>query len=90
MRRADGHENFRPPAIRLDQPTIDRPRRMIDTMTRWPARRAGAERDVGAAWCVVAELDDSHDVQDAVGAPVPGPGQAVALLVTGGGVQLDL
>jgi hypothetical protein len=35
----------------------------------------------------VAELDDGHDVQDAVDTPVPGPGQAVALLVAGGGVQ---
>src|SRR6185503_5435428 len=43
--------------------------------------------DVGAAVGVVAELDDGHDVQDAVDAPVPGPGQAVALLVAGGGVQ---
>ena len=40
---------------------------------------------VGAAGRVVAELDDGHDVQDPVDAPVAGPGQAVALLVTGGG-----
>ena len=29
---------------------------------------------VGAARGVVAELDDGHDVQDPVDAPVPGPG----------------
>ena len=42
---------------------------------------------VGAAVGVVAELDDGHDVQDPVDAPVAGPGQPVALLVAGGGVD---
>ena len=42
---------------------------------------------VGAAGGVVAELDDGHDVQDPVDAPVAGPGQAVALLVAGGRVD---
>jgi hypothetical protein len=52
-------------------------------------RPAGGESApvVGAAWRIAAELDDGHDVQDPVDAPVPGPGQAVALLVAGGGVQ---
>src|ERR1051326_8726626 len=41
----------------------------------------------GAAFGVVAELDDGHDVQDPVDAPVAAPRQAVALLVAGGGIQ---
>jgi hypothetical protein len=32
----------------------------------------------------VAELDDGHDLQDPVDAPVPEPAQAVASLVAGG------
>jgi hypothetical protein len=35
----------------------------------------------------VAQLNDGHDVQDPVDAPVAGAGQAVAFLVAGGGVQ---
>ena len=35
---------------------------------------------VGAAFGVVAELDDGHDVQHPVDPPVPGPGQPMALL----------
>jgi hypothetical protein len=42
---------------------------------------------IRAARGVVAELDDGHDVQDPVDAPVAGPRQAVALLVTGGCVD---
>ena len=42
---------------------------------------------VGAAFGLVAELDDGHDVQDPVDPPVPGPRQPVAFLVAGGGVQ---
>jgi hypothetical protein len=42
---------------------------------------------VGAAFGVVPELDDGHDVQHPVVAPVAGPGEAVALLVAGGGVD---
>src|SRR5258705_9825783 len=49
---------------------------------------AGARAPVvGPSGSVVAQLNDSHDVQDPVDAPVPGPGQPVALLVAGGGVQ---
>src|SRR6185503_823032 len=43
--------------------------------------------DVGAAVGVVAELDDGHDVQDAVDSPVPCPGEPVPVLVTGGSVD---
>lgn len=39
---------------------------------------------VAAAFGVMAELDDGHDVQHPVDAPVPGPGQAVTFLVAGG------
>jgi hypothetical protein len=39
---------------------------------------------VGAARGVVAELDDGHDVEDAVDASVAGPRQPVAALVTQG------
>jgi hypothetical protein len=42
---------------------------------------------VGAAFGVVADLDDRHDVQDPVQAPVPGSGQVVPLLLTGGRVD---
>jgi hypothetical protein len=42
---------------------------------------------VGAAFGVVADLDDGHDVQDPVQAPVPGSGQPVPLLLAGGGVD---
>jgi hypothetical protein len=35
----------------------------------------------------VAQLDDGHDVQHPVDAPVSGAGQAVTLLVAGGGVE---
>jgi hypothetical protein len=34
-----------------------------------------------------AQLDDGHDVQGAVDPPVPGPGQAVAFLASGRGIQ---
>jgi hypothetical protein len=43
----------------------------------------GSRRALG----VVAELDDGHDVQDPVDAPVPGSGQPVASLVAGGRVE---
>jgi hypothetical protein len=39
---------------------------------------------VGAAEGVAAELDDGHDVQHPVDAPVAGAGEPVALLVAGG------
>jgi hypothetical protein len=39
---------------------------------------------VDPAGGVMAQLDDGHDVQDAVDASVAEPGQAVALLVAGG------
>src|SRR5688500_8788795 len=42
---------------------------------------------VAAAFGVAPELDHGHDVQDAVDAPVPGSGQAVPVLVAGGGVN---
>ena len=42
---------------------------------------------VGAAFGRVAQLDGGHDVQDPVDLPVPGPGQPVADLVAGGGVD---
>jgi hypothetical protein len=46
-----------------------------------------AAAEVGAALGVVAQLNDSHDVQRPVDASVTGAGQAVAFLVAGGGVQ---
>ena len=42
---------------------------------------------VGAALGVVAELDDRGDVDDVVHPPVPGPGEPVSDLLTGGGVD---
>ena len=42
---------------------------------------------VGAAFGVVAQLDDRCDVQDMVHPPVPGPRQPMADLLAGGGVQ---
>ena len=42
---------------------------------------------VATAFGVVAQLDDGHDVQDPVDAPVPGAGEPVTLLVAGGGVE---
>jgi hypothetical protein len=42
---------------------------------------------VGASFGVVAELAVGHDVQDPVDAPVPGPGQPVVGVVTGGHVD---
>jgi hypothetical protein len=42
---------------------------------------------VGAAGCVTAELDDGHDVQDAVDATVAGAGEPVAALVAGGRLE---
>src|SRR5439155_9585559 len=42
---------------------------------------------VGAALGVVAQLDDGHDVQDPVDAPVPGPRQPVTPLVAGGRID---
>lgn len=35
----------------------------------------------------MAELDNGHDVQDSVDAPVPGPGKTVSLLLSRGRVQ---
>ncbi len=52
---------------------------------RHPAGLAGVVVD--AACGLVPELDDGHDVQCPVDPPVPGAGEPVALLVTGGGVQ---
>jgi hypothetical protein len=43
--------------------------------------------EVCAAFGVMAQLDDGHDMQHPIDAPVPGPGQAMALLVARGGVQ---
>lgn len=42
---------------------------------------------VGAALGGVAELNHGHDVQDPVDPSVPGPGQAVAHVITGGGID---
>jgi hypothetical protein len=42
---------------------------------------------VGAAFGVVAELDDGHDVEDSVDASVAGSGEAVASMVAAGGVD---
>jgi hypothetical protein len=42
---------------------------------------------VGTAVGVVAQLHDGHDVQHPVDAPVACPGEAVPLLLSGGGVQ---
>ncbi len=42
---------------------------------------------VGAAFGVVAELDDGHDVQGPVDASVAGSGEAVASMVAAGGVD---
>jgi hypothetical protein len=39
---------------------------------------------VGAAFGVVAQLDDGHDVQDPVDAPVAGPAEVVTPLVARG------
>jgi hypothetical protein len=36
---------------------------------------------------VTAQLNDGHDVQNPVDAPVPGPREAVAVLVAGGGID---
>jgi hypothetical protein len=43
--------------------------------------------EVGTSLGRVPQLDDGHDVQCPVDAPVPGPGEPVTFLVTGGGVQ---
>jgi hypothetical protein len=42
---------------------------------------------VGAAFGVVADLDDGHDVQDSVQATIAGPGQPVPDLLAGGRVD---
>lgn len=42
---------------------------------------------VAAAFGVVAQLNDGHDVQDAVDPAVAGPGQSVALVVAGGRIE---
>jgi hypothetical protein len=41
----------------------------------------------GAAFGVVAQLHDGHDVQYPVDAPVPGPREPVTLLLAGGGID---
>jgi hypothetical protein len=43
--------------------------------------------EVGTSLGRVPQLDDGHDVQCPIDAPVPGPGEPVTFLVTGGGVQ---
>jgi len=59
----------------------------FDAAQRFHAGLAGGELAavVGAAFGVVAELDDGHDVQHPLDAPVPGPREPVALLLAGGG-----
>jgi len=42
---------------------------------------------VGAAGGIPAQLDDGHDVQDPVDAPIPGAGEPVAALVTRGRLE---
>ena len=56
----------------------------------WPVgvscrRRRGGGSRPGRG--VVADLDDGHDVQGPVDAPIAGAGEAVAFLVAGGGVR---
>jgi len=48
---------------------------------RHPAGLAGVVVD--AAFGLVSELDDGHDVQGPVDPPVPGAGEPVTLLVAG-------
>jgi len=48
---------------------------------------ASLRGEVAATFSVAAELDDGHDVQGAVNAPVARPWQAVPVLVIGRGVQ---
>ena len=61
----------------------------LQTAQRFHRGLAGGELApvVGAAFGVVADLDDGGDVQHVVHPPVPGPRQPVAVLVTGRGVQ---
>jgi hypothetical protein len=72
-------------------PSVGRPHWTVVVQAAHCLHRALSPRElapvVGAALGVVAELDDRHDVQDPVDAPVPGPGQPVALLITAGRVD---
>jgi hypothetical protein len=61
----------------------------FDAAQRFHAGLAGGQLAavIGAAFGVVAQLHDGHDVQHPVDAPVPGPRQPVTLLLARGGID---